>query len=212
MKTLDELRLMPPAQLKGIAQSLGVEPPKLDYRKAENKEKLVMLVYDVQQPEARADEKQDNTVKIDDIEPAASLSIDEKIALMEEAWGAKLEPVDETEEGATIFAVVDLVEDEEITRGTFLSLWDEYAQNPEAATQDVPLSEEPEDPAAVPEVTTGNPAEIEKSLNPLRRAGLKFEINGGAVKLEYGSKVMTTTVNQPLHRIVRVAETLCRIV
>lgn len=211
MKTLEELRLLSPAQLKGIAQSLGVEPPKLDYRKHENREKLVMLVYDVQQPEASVSEEAEKTVKFDDTPPPEHLSIDEKIAILEETWGARLREVGENDDGVTIFSVVDAADDE-FYKGTFLELWDIYLNTQSNnALQDIPLSEEPEDPAAVPEVSTGDPGAVEKALTPLRRTGLNFEVIGGAVKLQYGSKTVTTTINQPLHRVVRVAEQLCRV-
>lgn len=213
MKTLEELRLLSPTQLKGIAQSLGVEPPKLDYRTAENREKLVMLVYDVQQPQTPTDAQDLKTVKLDDNPPPpASVDIEKRLELIADTFGARLEDIDIDENGAVIYSVIDLVEDEEVRRGTYAELWALVQEKLGAPTEtlgEVPLSE-PETEAP-PVAIEGVAAEVEKHLNALRRTGLTFEVNGGLVKMCYRSETVTTTLNQPLHRIIRVAEHLCKV-
>lgn len=59
IKTLEEVMLMDVPQLKGILSSLDIPFPDLDYRKSENKQKLVQLVFDIQQPDVDQEQELD---------------------------------------------------------------------------------------------------------------------------------------------------------
>lgn len=126
----------------------------------------------------------------------------------------------ENEDGATIYDIVDELTEESVKRGTFLELWDEMQGAPigtNAPSLDAPEESDEPAPPAVEERVLETPAlgdpearkRIEDGLKPLANFGLKYEVNGSVIKLRAGSKVQTTTLNQPAHRVVRIAEQLC---
>lgn len=218
MKTLEELEMMNAAQLRGIAQSLGGNP-------ATNmaKPKLVQLVYDLQQPTPEETEDGDTADtegdKPKDFDTAADL--DAKLQEIADHYEGEIEPTEEEKEGATIFVVTD-VTGEEVAKGTFHELYDHVkAEQAEAAADtgsngeaaglsDVPLSDENQEPVDAPAVgDEDNLAQIERGLKPLAALGLRYQIDGSVITLTRGAQTQVTTANQPAHRVVRTAETLC---
>jgi hypothetical protein len=213
-KSFEELEAMEVGQLKGILKSLDVAVPVLDYRKSENKTKLVQLAYDVQQAdpvepvgEEKADTSEADAQRAEDSE----IDIDAMLDQVADFFGGTIEAVGETEDEVTIFAVVS-EDGNEIERGTFLKLKEKVeavrrqeAENA-AAMPDLPRT--PEEQAAPSEESL---SEIDQRLLPLKRIGLKVEVGQDVVKLRFGSKAVTTTVHQPVHRIVKTAETLVKV-
>mgnify|MGYP001947422818 CR=1 FL=1 len=210
MKTLEDLNNLTKAQLGGILQSLDVAVPK----KA-GKEQLVQLVYDVQQPDAAPQEPIEEEVAVAADKPILTEDMIENYkTTIEDHFGGVLEEAGTRDDGAIEFSVVD-EDGAETAYGTLLELFDLAVTAPTEGTplafEEVPLNEVEETP---PELTTdGSTVEkVKKALNALHPFGLRYEINGGAVKLWVGSKAQTTTLNQPAHRVVRIAETLCNVV
>lgn len=210
MKTLEELEQMTVDQLKGIATGLGADP-KANIRKPE----LVQMVYDIQQPDAP--DAEDNTPAEPEVSKEVTTGDDVEAKLEEIAtfFGGELIEDGEADNGATIFSVVNEDADE-ITRGTFLELYDAIHAGDADLTVDEPADPNDHTPA-VEEIDTTIPdveneealTEIERALNALRSYGLKYSIDGSTVRLQAGSKVQTTTLNQPAHRVVATAEQLC---
>lgn len=216
-KTFEELEAMEVGQLKGILKSLDVNVPDLDYRKSENKTKLVQLVYDVQQvpaDEPGQDEKAAADEATAERSEAAEVDIDAILDEIAVFFGGTIEPVGETPDEVTIFAI--LSEDgNTIEEGTFAQLKDKMEavqrQEQENAAATVEAGSEERAPAPVPVLDDAAVSEIDKRLLPLKKIGLKVEIGQDVVKLRFGSKAVTTTVHQPVHRIVKTAETLVRV-
>ena len=216
MKTMEELNLMTVPQLKGIATGLGVET-----KANVKKDDLVRLVYDVQQPDAveaeegrqaPAEEQSINDLENKDITDDEKL--DEKFEIIEQHFEGVIEKTDEDIDGVPVFAVFD-ADNEEVVRDTFQNIWDEVLKaNAPVTEANEPMEvEDMSMPAeAEPEVTTGDKKAVDKALKPLKRVGLSYEINGGCVTLQHGSKKQTTTINQPLSKVVRVAEHMCKVV
>lgn len=212
MQTLEELEEMDTGQLKGILESLDVAVPDLDFRKAENKAQLAQLVYDVQQPEHVEDEDDgDKEPEAPKEQPKKTdTDIDGMIQEIAEFFGdedADIEPIGETQDGVTIFTVYS-ADGNELESGTFLELQEKMRlvknQVGDLEVQQ-PEEEKDEMPEAPKEEFT---SEIDERLAPLKRIGLKYEVQEHCVKLQFGAKIATTTVHQPVHRIVRAAEQL----
>lgn len=211
MKTLEDLEQMTIAQLEGIAVGLGANVPS-KVKKAD----LVQLVYDIQQPTEDEQTEADDTPAEEPKRDVKTVEeVDTKKAAIEKHFGGELIE-DGEQDGIVMFAVID--EDAEtLAQGTFLALHKQAIGEEEPADAgtlgDVPLDTEPqpEEPDALPVelIATEGLDEIKKALNVLRAYGLKYEIDGGIVRLTKESRTITTTLNQPAHRVVRTAETLC---
>ena len=220
-KSFEDLETMTIDQLNAIATDLGITP-KAKIKKAE----LVQLVYDAQQPEPSEDDDNDEVQEELSLEEQ-SKPIDtaeqieaRKLAVAEALGGTAIEEAKTTDDGVVIFAVIDELTDEEVARGTLLELEDQAQGAPigeDAPNLDAPEdANEPEPPMGeervleTPELADdGNFALIEEGLKPLASVGLKYTVDGSVIKLRSGSKVVTTTLNQPAHRVVRTAEQLC---
>lgn len=208
MKSLDELELLNMEQLKGIATSLGATP-KANILKAQ----LVQLVYDLQQPDAPPAEENIAPPDATSLPEPADIGeiIDAQITAVCDFFEGTVEPVGEDNQGATLFAVLNLA-GEEVARGTLLDLHNAVVN---ATTEvEAPLIAVEELAPPVPEVPvlqdTGNTLpEIEKALKAMGRLGLRYQIDGSVVTMQFGSKIVTTTLNQPARRVIRTAETLC---
>lgn len=217
MKSFEELEMLTIPQLTAIATDLGVDVPKKT-----NKAAIVQLVYDVQQP---APDESDEDV---DSAPEANKDVDTEAAferdlqtIVDHFNGTVAIEVDETTDGAAIFAVMDELTDEELARGTFLELLVQVAPKPnepvdldkEAGVGQNDLVEDPDfeeiNTETPPLADDDNLTIIEKGLKPLRHYGLTYSIEGSVIKLRAGSKNVTTTLNQPTHRVIRTAEQLC---
>lgn len=221
MKTIEELNELTITQLKGIATSLGGTPD-AKIKKAD----LVQLVHQIQQPEPNeGDDTGNESLPADESKPITTdAELATRLAAIAEHFeGAETNIVAETDDGVPVYAVVDGVTDEELARGTFVELEKEmknvgFSNKPLDLDKEAGVGEN--DITADPmfeEVNTETPvledednfAEIKKGLNVLLNMGLKYEVQGSVVKLKYGSKAVTTTLNQPAHRVVRTAEGLC---
>ena len=214
-KSFEELESMEVGQLKGILNGLGVDIPDLDYRKGENKTKLVQLVYDVQQPEEETPEGEDAEEEAEaEDNPEADIDVEALLDEVADFFGGTIDIVGETDDEVTVFAVKS-ESGNTIEEGTFQALRDKMLtiQRQEAENAAAQLSpEQPEEnaepaPVASEEVIS----EVEERLKPLKSLGLKAEIGQDVVKLRFGGKAVTTTVHQPVHRIVKTAETLIKI-
>lgn len=220
MKSFEELEIMTVPQLKGIAESLAVNVP-ANISKA----KLVQLVYDVQQP-APDEDKTDPAP-----DPVKELTIAEEFEAKKQEiadfFEGEIVDTEDEIEGEQVFAVFDPLADAEIVRGTFAELYAEVkGAESEAANgtagidqskpgdtgfQEIELS----DPAAVQNHTTpkiqsdSDVAEIEEALKVLQALGLRYKIEGSVIQFTKGPKVVSTTLNQPKHRVIRTAEQLC---
>lgn len=216
MKTLEELEEMTVEQLKGIATGLGAEP-KANIRKPE----LVQMVYDIQQPEAPEQDGDEETAPQEPKTINTREEFDAQLDAIAKHFGEAVEVIEvgENDEGVTLYAVVDELTDQELAKGTFLELYDQVTafdpENPPAL--DVPEEQVPHAPPAVEPVNTETPAldsdeefaRIKEGLVPLSGLGLKYTVNGSVIKFSVGSKSVTTTLNQPAHRVVQTAKTLC---
>jgi len=208
MKTFEELEIMTVPQLKGIAQSLGADVPSNIKKPA-----LVQLVYDIQQP-APPEENQNNDAPEDESKPVTTdAEIAERRQVILEHFDAEeLEEDGDNGDGATVFKVMDLVGDE-VARGTLVELYALATASAEPEPEsDAGFTETPLD-----DVDTSTPAinnedavgEVQKALNALAPYGLRYAIDGSTIKLSAGSRSVTTTLNQPAHRVVKTAEQLC---
>lgn len=215
-KTLEDLEQLTVEQLKGIAVGLGADP-KANIRKPD----LVQLVYDIQQPEPQAGDEDAEVAP----EPKKPINTQEELdgklqAIVDHFNGTNIEAVDEREDGVVIYAVRDELTDEEIVRGTFLALEEQTLveftpDNPPSLDGDTP-AQEFEQPA-IEEAKLETPAladdeafqEIMEGLKPLAGLGLKHTVDGSVIKFHHGAKTVTTTLNQPAHRVVATAKQLC---
>lgn len=217
MKSIEDLEQMTVPQLKSIATDLGASvDPKI--KKAD----LVQLVHTIQQPEPEEPVEDDNETPVDEDKPITTNDEFEvhKQAVVDFFDGTDLIEAGETPDGVVIYAVVDELTEEEVVRGTFLQLEDRMMNDPnEPVDLDKEGKDEPQfEPPAVEDRVLETPAienedaleAIEHGLEPMRALGLKTEIDGSTIKFRYGSKTSTTTLNQPAHRVVKVAEVLCK--
>lgn len=208
MKTLEELEQLTKPVLEGIITELGGTP-----KKNAKKGELVQLAYDMQQPDdAPSEDETTEEVSLDDNAPSGNEFSEEEVQIahdaIEDFFDGELTATEDTDEkGATIYNVVDVVGDI-VATGTFLNLYND-ATDGEAALEGAEEVEAEPEPVEPPEVTSGDAKEVEKALKPLQTLGLRYEISGGAVSLTFGSKKITTTINQPLRRVVGTAQRLC---
>lgn len=214
-KSFEDLEQLTVDQLKGIATDLGLDP-KANIKKAE----LVQLVYDAQQPEPEA-EDQDETPADPDKPITTNEEFEARVqAVVDHFGGTDAVEDGENEDGAIIFKIVDELTDEEKARGTLLELEDQVVGAP-IGEDAPPLDEDvkPEAPAEpdLEEVVLETPdladednfAKIKEGLKPLGNFGLQYTVDGSVIQFRVGSKRVTTTLNQPAHRVVRTAEQLC---
>lgn len=212
MKSLEDFESMTVPQIKGILTGLGVDVPK-DAKKPD----LVRLAFDVQQP-VEPEQPPEDPKPLDEQskEINTQAKIDEKLEEIADFYEGEIAPDGENEQGETIFVVTDLAGDE-VARGTFLEL-QTHVENELKSQQDdgaaegfveTPLAESFDDVEAPPVQNEDNLAMIEDGLKPLATFGLRYTIDGSVIKLTRGGKTVSTTVNQPAHRVVRTAETLC---
>jgi hypothetical protein len=198
MKSIEDLEQMNIPQLKSIASQLGIgvkaKTPKAD---------LVMMVYNIQQPEAVEEETEET-------EPAKDKPINTKelvqadIARLEEFFGGKLEKCGETEDGELIFNITH--NDREITRGTLKELSKAFTEGDKIIEEQVQHIADPSLPALQNgDVLPG----IQEALDALSLYGLSYNIDGSCISMKVGSSEVCTTLNQPAHRVVRTAEALC---
>lgn len=216
MKTLEDFETMTVPQLVGILNSLDIAIPK----KA-RKEELVQLVYDTQQPSP--DNVENETEK--ELETNKDVATQDQFErdlqrIVDHFNGTAAVEVDEIDD-VIIFAIMDELTDEELARGTFLELQAQVAPNSnepvdldkEAGVGKNEIVEEPDLEEVVletpPIANDENLAIIENGLKPLRQYGLKYSIDGSVIKLKAGAKFVTTTLNQPTHRVIRTAQQLC---
>lgn len=210
MKTLEDFDNMTAPQLKGILQSLSVAIP-ANAKKAD----LVRLAFDTQQATEEEQETQEPPA-----DPNKPIDTEEtfKARLQEIAdhYDGEIEETEEEKDGAAVYVVNDMAGDE-VARGTFAEL-SAYVQSQnqvqagDAETPgltDVPLSEDLDDTSSPAIADEDALKEIEDGLKALAPLGLRYSIDGSVVKLEYQSKVVSTTLNQPAFRVVRTAESLC---
>lgn len=222
-QTLEDFESMEVGQLKGILEGLDVAVPDLDFRKGENKAKLAQLAYDVSQPDTPQDELDLEQPTPDEPKP---ITTNEEIEAQKQEildfFGATdlVESGVREDDDVVIFKVVDELTEEDKAEGTFLELLDQV-RAPEASQEPPSLDEQTQDnepePPALEDVVTETPdiadddnlAEIKNGIEPLRALGLKYTIDGSTIQFRVGSKRQTTTLNQPAHRVVNVAQLLC---
>lgn len=216
MKSFEDLEILTIPQLTAIATDLGVEIPK-----GAKKADIVQLVYDIQQPTPDEHEDAVDTAPEENKPTNTQEDFDKQLEVIVEHFkGTAAVEVDEID-GATVFAVVDELTDQELARGTFLELSAQAAPKPNEL---VDLDKEagtgvndvaPTNPA-FEEVNTETPpladsdnlVIIEEGLAPLRHYGLKWTIDGSVIRFAAGSKIITTTLNQPTHRVIRTGQQL----
>lgn len=218
MKTFEDLEGMTVAQLTAIATDLGLSP-----NAKIKKPELVQLVYDAQQPEPT--EPVEAEAPVGEKRPVTTgEEFEGKLKeIAEHFGGTDVIEAGENEDGVSIFTVVDELTDEEKATGTFLELY-EQAKNAPAPNEPIDLDKEAgtgeNEMSALPdleEVITETPpvadddnlAEITEGLKPLKNFGLHYKIDNSVIQFRVGSKVVSTTLNQPAHRVVRTAEQLC---
>lgn len=221
-KSIDELNLMPASQLKGILNQLGVDAPDLDYRKAENKDKLVQLVYDVQQPErpeVEADESAEGEEAKTEATPeddgkADDVNVDQVLEDLGDFFGGKIQPLDEDEDGVVIFQVIN-GQGAELESGTFVELKqkkDAEERRQKAQQNALPSITIDEDPQGkLPKVPDKKLNDLRERLKPLQALGLKADIGNHSVRFRFGNQPKTTTLHQPIKLIVRVAESMVKV-
>lgn len=216
MKTFEDLEALTIPQLTAIATDLGVKVP----QKAKKAE-IVQLVYDVQQPDPTEEEENKDPEPEENKPTNVDKEFEDKLgSIIDHFEGTHANEVDEVD-GVIVYAIVDELTDEELARGTFLELEAQVAPKPnepvdldkEAGVGENELPGEPD----IEETVLDTPdlkdeddlAAIERELKPLRQYGLKYKIDGSVIRFQLGSKVATTTLNQPTHRVIRTAEQLC---
>lgn len=214
MKSLEDFESMTVPQLKGIATSLGVNVP-ANIKKPD----LVKLVFDVQQPDAEDPEAGEKAPEPDK-EINTQEVLEAKLQEIADHYEGEIKETEDKKDGATVYIVSDMAGDE-IARGTFQELYEHVkAEGENTGVQegeaggapgltDVPLSEDFVDMSSPAVSDADNQAKVEEGLKALTGLGLRYSIDGSVVKLEYQSKIETTTLNQPAYRVVRVAEALC---
>lgn len=212
MKTFEDFESMTVPQIQGILTSLGVS-----FKKNAPKADLVRLAVDTQQPDP--DEKTEETPEPDKAKPTdVQGELDVKLKEIAEFHEGDIEEKDEEIDGAKVYSVIDVAGDE-ITRGTFETLYEPIRQinvgagEPLQGIEDVPLGEdtagEPVDVSSPDIQDADNLAAIETGLKALGVLGLRYTIDGSVVKLTRGSKVVSMNLNQPSHRVIREAESIC---
>lgn len=222
MKSFQDLEAMQVPQLKAIARDLGIAHAN-NIKKAD----LVNLVFHAQQPdpdELEQDQKnREEGAKVEqniaENQPTAAEKVDQMLEKISTFFGGNLVETEEEDDGV-VFEVVDPTGDV-IVSGTYSQLVEkmeeaekiriqmQLEQNPkdikplDANELSVP---EPERGVAPPAVPQEQIEVIENELAPLRKLGLKATLTSDSVELVYRGRTVTTTIHQPVHRIVKVAE------
>ena len=150
-KTFEDFETMEVDQLKGILKDLDVAVPQLDFRKAENKAKLVQLAYDVSQPEPSPEDEQSAEDKPEEKKPVTTSADFEaqKQEILDHFGATDLIEAGEDDDGVNLFSVFDEMEDVEKASGTFLELLDQ-ARNPENVDEPPSLDGEDESDEPAP--------------------------------------------------------------
>lgn len=216
MKDFEELERMKMPQLKAIAKDLSI-----DISKKMKKPELVRLIYDIQQPD-KVQEKDIEPRELQDKDITTNKEYEaRKKEILNYFEAEKLEEVGETPEGVVIFAVLNQ-NDEEITRGIFIDLEEKMTigsplnegNEAKIIKDDLNIYEQPN--IAEP-ILTSPPLKdesvlekVKEGLEPLKNFGLKYTIEDSVIVFTKGSKRITSTLNQPAYRTVRIAEILCK--
>lgn len=221
MKSLPELEQVHYDELKHIGVQLG-----LDFPGNIKKTDLAKLIFNAQQPnseEVREEEQRAEEAKRKEALDAAEKeeTADKQLegiltGIVETLGGADYEETGETEDGEAIFAIVD-VSGAPLVVGTFAELQTAKENIVAARTKaqyesrfkNIEPSERPGQPdqGNTPEPASPDQlAKIESELKVMGKLGLKSTIGNHTVLLEYRGRLIETTVHQPVHRIVRLAE------
>ncbi len=231
MKTLEELRATPLVQLKAIGRDLQIP-----FAANISHEKLAKLLFETQQPdpdmialdeENKAKALEAEQAKAEEKKETAAVQVDAKLSELAEFFAGNIEEGEEDDNGTFNFAIVDPATGDVIVEGTYAELvskMEEVAKiRAEEAFQSAKNFKEaqvPVDPAALsipddlptganmPQAPSEHIQDIERELGLLRKLGLRFAVSNDAVDMSFGGRNLTTTVHQPLHRIVGVAEQL----
>lgn len=227
MKTLPELQSTPLPQLKAIATALAIT-----FHPNIGQAKLANIVFNAQQPDQdqlKQDEVNSEDAKAEDEEAAKKRQsgeeeVDAMLTELETFFEGTIEETAEDDSNGTVFAINDMA-GEVIVQGTYVELVTkkeeierikaaeafESAKNLKAAQQPIIDPSElsiPERGTPAPAAPEGWHKQVEEQLNPFKKLGLKFHTDNDTVYLHFANRELTTTIHQPLHRIVRTAEAL----
>jgi hypothetical protein len=233
MKSLPELQATPLPQLKAIAKDLQIT-----YPKNVTAPKLASILFEAQQPdkeqldqdEANKEKAVEQDLANAEKQPSAEAQVDAMLTKIADFFGGNLEE-DESSDGSDdgfVFAVIDPATGDVIVKGTFAELSDKMDELEKIRAQEAFASakamreakQAPIDPSALsaeeiptktdtmPTPPDGHVKAIEDELSALRKLGLRATVNQDDVELTFRGRTVSTTVHQPVHRIIRTAEQL----